>query len=462
MLKCKTLCAAMLVVACDLPSQHAPPVALTNVTVIRPSDGTRRAGMTVIWERNRIVAVSPSARTTVQRGVRRIDGTGRFVIPGLWDMHVHAVLSTDTAKQGRLFRMFLANGVTGVRDMGSYLDTLLAVRRLIRRGLLDAPRLVAAGPLIDGPQFQWSQPISWHVSNAAEARAAVDSLSGVGVDFLKVYTSVSRDAFVALADEARRRGLPLVGHIPSSIDARLAAELGMKSIEHNGMWVSDVCVPNARSRINNALGRWGREGFEAWYAERRAFHAARDSVACKDLHALFRRQQVWMVPTMVNELKDERSLMSEAFAALDESGKDGCKATIASITAVPDTLLRGFFGDFVSEVSELHHAAVPLLAGTDMPNACLAAGYSLHDELAALVSAGLTASEALAAATSGAAEFLGLSNTTGSIDVGKSADMVILDKDPLLNIHNTRSIHSVVVGGRVYARPQLDSFLRAK
>ena len=184
--------------------------------------------------------------------------------------------------------------------MGGYLDTLIAVKALIARGEFAAvPRLVAAGPLLDGPRFRWSNPIAWHVEGAGGARIAVDSLKRSGVDFIKVYGSLPRQAYFAVAAEAKRAGLRFAGHVPTSIGATEASNAGQASFEHNGMWVSDGCVDDAATRINAALTRWTQEGYGAWFTERRAFHAARDAARCSSLRELFRTNGTWMVPTIV-------------------------------------------------------------------------------------------------------------------------------------------------------------------
>jgi imidazolonepropionase-like amidohydrolase len=274
-----------------------------------------------------------------------------------------------------------------------------------------------------------------------------------------VYTSLPRDAYFAIAAETRRRGLPFAGHLPTSVSAAEAANAGQASIEHNGMWLSDGCVDEAGSRINAALSRWTREGYTAWYAERRAFHAARDSVRCAALRAVFRANGTWMTPTIVLEIKDRGAFTRPAFQYLDQVGQDACTGTVSSIEEVPDTLRQGFFADFRSEVAELRRERIGILAGTDLPNPCLAPGFSLHDELQALVHSGFTPREALAAATINPAAFLGLTDSLGTIAKGKAADLVLLDADPLVDIANTTRIRAVIANGRPFVRAELDALL---
>lgn len=452
--------AALLLSVSALPGLAQRGGAVSHVTVINPETGQRLADRTVVWREGRITAVGRAGRVRIPAGMQVLNARGMYLIPGLWDMHAHVVQSTDTAVQGRIFRTLVANGVTGVRDMGSFLDTLVAVRRLISTGRIQFhPRLVAAGPLLDGPRFRWSQAIAWHVTSAEEGREAVDSLKRAGVDFVKVYTSLPRAAFLAIVDQAKRQGLPVAGHIPTSVSAVDASTVGQVSFEHNGMWVYDGCVSDATTRINNALARWTREGFAAWYAERRAFHAARNVAACASVYETFRRNGTWMVPTIVNELKDGRALAREAYTHLDSASAKACENTVQTIEAVPDTLRTGFYADFLREIGELHRAGIPILAGTDLPNPCLAPGFSLHDELEELTAAGLSNAQALAAATVGPARFFGAQDSLGTVAVRHVADLVLLEADPLLNIRNTKRIRAVVQSGRLFNRRELDAFV---
>ena len=437
-----------------------PVVAITNVTILDVARGGRAPGQTVLIRDGRITQTGPAQRVTVPHNARLLEGRGKFLMPGLWDMHVHAMQSSNPAVQQRVFDLFVANGVTGIRDMGSDLDSLLAIRKQLAAGVYGAaPRVVAAGPLLDGPRFRWSQTIAWHITNADEAHRAVDSLTRVGVDFLKIYGSLPRAAFFAIADEARRVGLPIAGHIPLSVTSAEATAAGQISIEHNGMSVTDVCVDSAGPRMERALNRWTREGYAAWYAARRKYVRSRDTRRCAAHYATLRAQGTYVVPTIVLELRDRRAITSPAFRFLDAPGRAACESTVASIMGVPDSLRHGFVDDFLRDVREQQAAGVPMLAGTDLANACLVPGISLHDELAALVSAGLTPRDALVAATTAPAAFLERNDVQGRVATGQMADLVLLDADPLVDISNTRRIQAVIANGRAFDRVVLDSML---
>jgi imidazolonepropionase-like amidohydrolase len=435
---------------------RSQPIIITNVTVIDVASGTERPNQSVLIDGERIREVGPSSRVSVPRSARRLDGRGKFVIPGMWDMHVHALQSADIARQQRVFDLFLAHGVTGIRDMGSHSDTLRVIRAQVAESRFRlAPRIVAAGPLLDGPRFRWSQAVAWHVTNTDEARRAVDSLKALPVDFLKIYGSLSRDVFFAVAARAREVGLPLAGHVPLSITSAEAVEAGQISIEHNAMYLTDVCVDSASVRMNRALNRWTREGYTAWYSERLAYGEARNVSACRAHYARLRERNVHLVPTVVLELRDRRALTSPAFALLDSAERMACENTVKSIEATADSLRTHFFASFLNDLKEQHAAGVPLLAGSDLPNACLAPGASLHDELAALVQAGLAPHEALAAAITRPAAFLKTEDRHGRIAAGYLADLVMLDASPLRDINNVRRIHAVMTNGHVLERAEL-------
>jgi Amidohydrolase family len=440
-----------------MAQRTSPPIVITNVTVVDVERGTERANQSVVIEGERIRGVGPVARVSVPREAQRIDGRGKFIIPGLWDMHVHALQTADTVRQRRVFDLFLAHGVTGIRDMGSHSDTL----RLIRAQLADgrfrlAPRLLVAGPLLDGPRFRWSQAMAWHLTTADQARQAVDSLKGLGVDFVKIYGSLSRDAFFAVAARAREVGFPLAGHIPLGITSAEAVEAGQVSIEHNSMYLTDVCVDSASTRMNRALNRWAREGYAAWYGERLAYRQARNVPRCRAHYALLRARNVHLTPTLVLELRDRRALGSRAFTLLDNAERVACENTVKSVVSTPDSLRTGFFASFLQDIREQHAAGIPLLAGSDLPNACLAPGASLHDELAALVEAGLPPHEALAAAITRPAAFLKAKDRYGKVAAGYFADLVLLDASPLRDINNVRRVHAVVANGQLLERADIE------
>jgi imidazolonepropionase-like amidohydrolase len=261
LLTCLVTCAKASFGQNDLP----PALALINVTVIDVVDGAARPDMTVLIEGNRISSVMPTGQTTKDQNLPIVDARGKFLIPGLWDMHVHALWDKKVAEN--FLPLFVANGVTGVRDMGGKMELLHWFRKRYEAGRVVAPRVIAAGPIIDGPQ-PVHPDVSVAVSNEEEARKAVQSLARNGVDFLKVYTMLSREAYLAIVDEASKLGLPVACHVPASLSPVEAASLGQRSMEHLRDEIDPFCIRRERGK-------------------------------CQDILKTFRRQSTWQTPTLV-------------------------------------------------------------------------------------------------------------------------------------------------------------------
>ena len=417
-------------------------LVLENVTVIDGTGAPARAGLSVAVIGERISAVGPAGvvRAMSGPGAETIDGSGQFLIPGLWDMHVHLGSLDGGTRAGPAF---IAHGVTGVRDMGSPLDEILTLRDRWRAASPSAPRLVAAGPILQGP-LPFELPLVRSVGGPAEARAAVDDLHRAGVDFIKVGDTVPADAYRALADRARRRGLPVVGHLPVAIGAVDAALAGQRSIEHlgsarfHGLLLAASSEEGPLIRRVRALLYAARQGDAA--ADARLFRAAltgplADSFSPQKAAALFRTfadRGTAQVPTLV-ALRSVWDAQADGMTEQDRRAADRV------------------WDRYREMVRLMRDADVPILAGTDQaPD-----GVSLHRELELLVEAGLSPAETIAAATSRATAFLGLIDEVGTVEAAKRADLVLLDGDPLADITNTRHIAAVVVGGVLLDRADL-------
>jgi imidazolonepropionase-like amidohydrolase len=236
----------------------APALAITHVTVIDATGAPAQPDQTVIIKDGRIVALGKSADTPVPAGAETVDGTGKFLIPGLWDMHAHIAAANPTGARDYL-ALYLANGVTGVREMHCYLpDMIFNLRKDIEAGKLTGPRIVACGAMIDGPNPS-AGPSALVAADAEQGRAAVQSLKKRGADFIKVHSKLSRDAYFAIADEAKKQGLPFAGHVPESVSALEASDAGQRSIEHlTGLWISCSTNEEALRKETTAALRSGR------------------------------------------------------------------------------------------------------------------------------------------------------------------------------------------------------------
>ena len=427
------------------PNHTQAPLVFTHVTIIDVNGSLPRHDTTVVITGDRISAIGDNI--SVPAGAQVLDATGKFMIPGLWDMHVHWYLR-DT------FTLFIANGVTGVRQMFGNSD-LLRWRDQIAKGSLLGPRMVVASPIIDGPQPIWPNSIA--VGNEDEGRKAVRRVKQWGADFVKVYALLPRDAYFGIADEAKQQGITFAGHVPNSVSPAEASDAGQKSIEHlTGILIAcsdketELRDKLVKADSPEARGRVQTSALET-YDEKKA----------ADLIAHFVKNQTWQCPTLT-------VLRSNAYLGDESFRRDGRLRYIPRLlqqrwnfrvanhdSAVTKRVLQ----KQLEIVGAMQRAGVPILAGTDTGNPFCFPGFSLHEELALLVIAGLTPVEALRSATLNPAKFFGLDQTLGTIEQGKIADLVLLDANPLLDIRNTQRINAVVSNGRLFDRKALDKML---
>jgi imidazolonepropionase-like amidohydrolase len=439
------------------------PLVVLHVTVIHGTDAEAAPDQTVVIKGDRITALGKAGEVSIPNGATTMDGTGKFLIPGLWDMHVH------TLQGGRpklFFPLLIANGVTGVRDMGSPFSDLEAVTKLRKQidgGKLLGPRIVAAGPLVDGPNPMFPE-LSIAVSNATHARQVVEDLQSIGADFIKVYSLLPRATYFAIADEARRRNIPFAGHVPESVSALEASDAGQRSIEHLSGVRLACSTSETELRQELIEARAKSDASLLYRAFRRVYAKSKETYSEEKAEALFARfvaNGTWQVPTLVvarfvAQVNNPRQYTGPA-ARSSKGPKDNRrlkKVTAAEFESVSTTSQDAF-----DLVNAMKRAGVKFMAGTDAPNPFVVPGRSLHDELELLVHAGFTPLEALQSATRNPAEYLGRLDTLGTVEEGKIADLVLLDANPLDDINNTRKIWAVISNGKILQRPQLDEML---
>ena len=410
-------------------------IAFTHVGVIDGTDSMPRLEQTVVVRGNRIVAVGPTRSTTVPSDARTIDARGKFLMPGLWDMHVHTSIIGGRA----LLALYVANGVTGVRDMAGDWDTLTKWRREIAAKKLVGPRIVASGPYLEGGDV----PIPHILTRTPEEGAAgVDSLVKLGVDFIKVHGQLTRPTYFAIARRAREKGIPFAGHVSQAVGSADASDSGQKSIEHM-LAIPAPCTPaesialKPRFTVQSALGRC----------------SSRDLAS---LYERFVRNGTWVTPTFSAAYEvsawPSRVVPGDSMAHyLPES----LKKFVAEIFPMPDSVPPGadsvghaMFAKRLAQAETMRAAGVHILTGTDAPLRNSPPGFGLHEELALLVRGGMSPFNAIRAATIEPATYLGMLDSAGTIAAGKLADLILLSANPLSDIRATRDIVAVVANGR--------------
>jgi imidazolonepropionase-like amidohydrolase len=398
--------------------------------------------------------VASSPKAVVPKGARVIDGKGKYLIPGLWDMHVHLW------DRQPMLNLYLAAGVTGIRDMGSDPTRTLALRRDIEAGKIPGPRIVTSGPLVDGPGSGITQAPVIQAENANEGRAAADTIDDAGHDFIKVLSRLSVDAYQALAQRARVRRAIFAGHVPESVSVWEAVDARQKSQEHLfGMALA--CSYDETRLRRQRLEAIAKKDYEALRDIRDRTYATFSASQCRELFRKMARYGVWQTPTLT--LRKRLSLMDlERLAAetqlrlVPNDVRSGWKDPREDLKRATPEQLKNFTEDYEFHRNltvMMQRAGVGLLAGTDTGDSYVVPGFSLHDELEYLVEAGLTPLEALNTATINAARYLDREKTEGTVERGKRADLVLLDADPLADIRNTRKIALVIVNGRLTSEP---------
>ncbi|WP_329479463.1 amidohydrolase family protein [Kribbella sp. NBC_01484] len=430
--------------------------ALINATVIDVATGRGDRNQTVLIGGDRIIGVG---RLPVPRGATVIDATGKYVIPGLADMHVHSLGDERVSPP-----LYLANGLTMVREMAASNPMLYDWRDRIDAGTLVGPRMIVASQIIDGDPTLWD-PNLLHVlvvDDAAAARSAARQVKAEGADFVKVYSRLNKLAYAAILDEARKVGLTVHGHGPDELTSKEVSNAGQRSIEHIHSLGLSVSTREAEVRRMVRAISVNTGDYNAWFRQLHPIEwiAANtySPARAADVFGTLRRNRTRVTPTLTmhNVLdQPDYTRLDPALAKYLSADSIGTYDYVmenlyaANRTAEEISHQRQMWAWRERFVRELFAHDVPILAGTDTGTPYSVPGFALHQELEHLVTAGATPRQALYAATVEPARFLGLTADLGSVEPRKIADLVVLDADPLTDIRNTRKIHSVVTRGRV-------------
>lgn len=458
---------------CNAQPHSQTVIALTGVNVVDVVRGETLTNRAVVIEAGRIASIGEA----IPANARRIAADGLFAIPGLWDMHVHlrsAARRPDAPlveENSSFLDLFLPHGVVGIREMGGDLsDSVLAWREEIRLGKRTGPRILTVGRKIDGMPPTW--PGSLAVKTPADARAAVREMKQAGADFIKAnFNSVDLAVLQAVTGEAHRNQLRVTGHWPFNLPVQLLPDSGMDALEH-----ADHIVPLRISEFEQfqreAEARRGTpwelsRGQEEFWARRLYM---RDPAAADSFYRTLAAKAIWITPTLFVQ-----RLLYLDLATSDFSEDPRRRFIFPAIwdtwdaktgrRSAPQGRLRQLLQEHTRQtraaVVAAHGAGVPMMAGSDCGanNNYLFPGWALHDELEALVQAGLSPADALRMATINAARWRGDADREGTLEVGKAAELVLLRANPLMRITNTRQVESVVRAGRYYSRADLDKML---
>lgn len=451
----------------------ADEIAFNHVTVVDVVGGRLIPDQVVRVSGERIVDVAPSIAVTIPRATRVVDATGRFLIPGLWDMHAH-YFDVDTPGCPEVtFPLTVAHGVTGARDVEGYLDLLLAWRAEVESGRMIGPQLVGTGPMIDGVPVVYP-PMSVVARTPEDGRRIVDALAERGSDFVKAYEMLRRDTFFAIVDQAKKRGLPVATHVPLTVLAGEASDAGVRSFEHLRN-LELACSRDAEALLAERTGMLeagaGRIGMELrteihWAQRTRALES-HDPERCAALLRKLVANNTWQTPTLFLGTREAfRPDLSDGVREtlrwvpdLQRADWEAWSARVSALTAEAAAARRTHADWLLQLVRRMREEGVGLLAGTDISVQWMVPGAGVHEELRSLVEAGLTPVEALRTATWNAARYFERGGELGAVAPGRTADLVLIDGDPLVDIRNARRIRAVVVKGRYLDRPMLDSML---
>jgi imidazolonepropionase-like amidohydrolase len=424
--------AALSEISKGLPGSHEKTLAIVGATLI---DGTGTAPVpdsAVVMHEGRIVVAGPRTKVKVPKHAKVIDAQGKFILPGLWDMHAHF-------EQVEWGPIYLAAGVTTVRDCGNEFEFITAVRDAIAQGHGLGPRLLLAG-IVDG-----TGPMALGVARVdtpEQAKLWTDKYHAAGFQQMKIYSSVKLDNLRVVANEAHRVGMTVTGHVPNGLNAFQAIDAGQDQINHIS-YISDIMRAPLPDNATRAERRNAAANLDVNSPE-----AQKALTFLKDHHTV-------VDPTMT--LFELFTATTAKPPASFEPGVNKIPSELAQqITDVEPPSENSAIGEKIFEknlaiVGALHHAGIPVVAGTDQA----IPGHSLHREIELYVQAGFTPMEAIQAATIVPARVMGLDKELGTVEKGKRGDLILINGDPLQDIHNTRNVEYVITGGNLYHSAEL-------
>ncbi|NQW28005.1 MAG: amidohydrolase family protein [Flammeovirgaceae bacterium] len=468
---------AILLIQCKPSGDFfADALCIQHISIIDPQEGLKE-DQTVVIAAGKILKVSPSSEIKLAANNTIIDGTGKFLIPGLWDAHVHFAYIEEMAPS--MFDLFLAYGVTSVRDTGGKIEFTKLWKNLALKNPTSAPRVMIAGPLIDGMPNVYDgsdhehPPLSVGMSTPDDVRRKINELDSIGVDLFKAYEMLSPEQFEVIVQMAKEKGLKVTGHVPLSMDVITASNAGLNSMEHmRNLELS--CASNAAELLKErrevlALGKNDIGGVlrsKIHNLQRQVAIENYDDLKAQEVLDVLAKNDTWQIPTVAlatgfTERKFADSSWMATFKYIPEAIAQSWKEEIGQITQLEPTPFNYEYTNwFYNMVGKVHKTGISIMAGTDTPIGYLTPGRSLHAELVALVKAGLTPLEAIQTATINPAKYFHMENELGAVKETMWADLLILEANPLDDISNTQKINAVIKQGNFMGRDQLDLLLK--
>jgi imidazolonepropionase-like amidohydrolase len=445
-------------------------VCIENITTVDPTDGLR-PNQTVIIKDGKIFKIAPTPELKLSPKNQIIDGNGKYLMPGLWDSHIHFAYIEELAPS--MFDLFLLYGITSVRDTGGKIGFVKDWKDKALANPTDAPRVMIAGPLLDGMPNVYDgsdpghPPLSVGSGSVEAVAKLVQQLDSIGVDFLKAYEMLTPDQFMMVMKLAKEKGLKVTGHVPLSMDVTTASNAGLNSMEHmRNLELS--CASNADELLLQRQVALAKSKNISGGDLRSSIHAAQRQIAVENydekkanaILEVLAKNQTWQIPTLALNTGQTRLPYGqpewlESFEYLPDTIRSQWRIGLAAAPAL--TNFRMVYSKWLLDMAaKIHKAGIPMMAGTDTPIGFLTPGLSLHEELIVMVEAGLTPADAIKAATLNPARYFNLENELGSVKEGMWADLLILSANPLANIKNTQRIEGVMKQGKYYDQAALN------
>lgn len=439
-----------------------------DATVIDVENGNLLKHHEVVVGGNKIIAVRPNSKLKLRKDSRIINAKGKYVIPGLWDMHVHVVEEGEGYQWQ--FPLFIANGIIGFREMWGNRNVIDSIRREMQKGTMPFFHFKASGHILDGKKVFWEGSLS--AGDTTTALRLVDSLINAKVDFIKIYSFLEPEVFDVVAKKCREKNVQFAGHVPHRVWLTTASESGMASMEHLYGFLVEACsFPDSAMKLK----RNNTDNFESGMEPKVRIMKARASEKfmldmfsesrMRAIAIVLKRNNTYIVPTVVTNrggyFSNDPSFTNDArlkylSPQAREEWKEETASDIKKNTSEDWQNKRKRYEVEKTIIKILWQEKVPILAGTDSYNSYAFPGFSLHDEMALFVEFGMTPLDALRSATINPVKYFKMTDSLGTIEPGKRADMVLLNANPLTKITNTKNIYAVMVNGKLFNSADLD------